>query len=250
MPGISRWPPSHPTATSSGPGDHAAGPDRAARRRPRRAAAGRDQHHRRYRRAAQRPGDRDRGPGLRRGARRGARAPRHQALTRPAGPRRSAGRSRASPPGSSAAAWCRWLPTRACRSWSLIRLTARGGGRSTGSPLCASTTRRRPGTTRQRWCSGDAGSATGPGAARTGTVPPLGRGTASPGAAPATAGSQARTQETRHPTRPPAATRHQDRLASPDHGGQPGGPAPYGTAGTAGPSPARSIRNGCCGEDQ
>jgi hypothetical protein len=72
-----------------------------------------------------------------------------------------------------------------------------------------STTRRRPGTTRQRWCSGDAGSATGPGAAR-----------------------------------PPAATRHQDQAAPPDHGGQPGGPGPYGTAGTAGPSPARSIRNG------
>ncbi len=44
--------------------------------------------------------------------------------------------------------------------------------------------------------------------------------------------------------RPPAATRHQDRPAPPDHGRQPGGPAPYGTAGTAGPSPARSIRNG------
>ena len=79
---------------------------------------------------------------------------------------------------------------------------------------------------------------------------PLGRGTASPGATPDHPGSQSRTQETRHPTRPPAATRHQDRLASPDHGGRPGGPAPYGTAGTAGPTPARSIRNGCCGEDQ
>ena len=36
---------------------------------------------------------------------------------------------------------------------------------------------------------------------------PGGRGTASPGANPETPGSQDRTKETRHPTRPPAATR-------------------------------------------
>jgi hypothetical protein len=45
-------------------------------------------------------------------------------------------------------------------------------GRSTGSPRCAGTTPRRPDITRLRWCSGDAGSATGPGATRTGTAPP------------------------------------------------------------------------------
>jgi IS605 OrfB family transposase len=42
---------------------------------------------------------------------------------------------------------------------------------------------------------------------------------------------QARTQETRHPTRPPAAARHQDRQTSPDHGRQPGSPQPFGAAG-------------------
>ena len=60
---------------------------------------------------------------------------------------------------------------------------------------------------RQRWCSGDAGSATGPGAARTGTVPPQRTRHGQPGATQDHPGSQARTQESRHPTRPPAATR-------------------------------------------
>jgi hypothetical protein len=46
-----------------------------------------------------------------------------------------------------------------------------------------------------------------------------------------TPGSQARTQETCHPTRPAAATRHQDRPASPDNDGQPGSPRPSGAAG-------------------
>jgi hypothetical protein len=60
---------------------------------------------------------------------------------------------------------------------------------------------------------------------------PRGRGTANPGATPDQTGNQARTQEIRHPTRHPAATRHQDRPASPDHGRQPGSPRPSGAAG-------------------
>jgi hypothetical protein len=48
---------------------------------------------------------------------------------------------------------------------------------------------------------------------------------------PAATGGRTRTQEARHPTRPPAATRHQDQAASPDHGRQPGGPGPSGAAG-------------------
>jgi hypothetical protein len=57
---------------------------------------------------------------------------------------------------------------------------------------------------------------------------PGGGGTASPGAAPDHPGAPDRTQETRRPTRPPAATRHQDQTASPDHGRQPGDPRPFG----------------------
>ena len=60
---------------------------------------------------------------------------------------------------------------------------------------------------------------------------PSGGGTASPGATPDHPGGPARTQEARHPTRPPAATRHQDQKASPDHGRQPGSPGPSGAAG-------------------
>ena len=59
---------------------------------------------------------------------------------------------------------------------------------------------------------------------------PGGGGTASPGAAPDHPGGRERTQETRQPTRPPAATRHQDRQASPDHGRQPGSPRQFGAA--------------------
>ena len=59
---------------------------------------------------------------------------------------------------------------------------------------------------------------------------PGGGGTASPGAAQDHPGGRDRTQETRHPTRPPAATRHQDQTASPDHGRQPGSPRPFGAA--------------------
>ena len=59
---------------------------------------------------------------------------------------------------------------------------------------------------------------------------PGGRGAASPGAAPDHPEARGRTQETRRPTRPPAATRHQDRTASPDHGRQPGSPRPSGAA--------------------
>ena len=58
-------------------------------------------------RRARRPVDRNRGPGLRRGPRRGPRAPRQQALTRPAGPGVPPGGRRASRPGSSATGWCR-----------------------------------------------------------------------------------------------------------------------------------------------
>jgi hypothetical protein len=60
---------------------------------------------------------------------------------------------------------------------------------------------------------------------------PGGGGTASPGAAPDDPGAPDPTQETRRPTRPPAATRHQDHTASPDHGRQPGDPRPFGAAG-------------------
>ena len=60
---------------------------------------------------------------------------------------------------------------------------------------------------------------------------PGGGGTASPGATPDHAGSQALTHEARHPTRPPAATRHQDQAASQDHGRRPGSPGPSGAAG-------------------
>ncbi|HEX7164974.1 MAG TPA: hypothetical protein VF223_27490, partial [Trebonia sp.] len=49
----------------------------------------------------------------------------------------------------------------------------------------------------------------------------------------------ARTQETRHPTRPPAAARHQDRKTSPDHGRQPGSPRPSGAARRAIPTIAQ-----------
>ena len=59
---------------------------------------------------------------------------------------------------------------------------------------------------------------------------PGGGGTASPGAAPDHPEARDRTQETRRPTRPPAATRHQDRTASPDHGRPPGSPRPFGAA--------------------
>lgn len=44
-------------------------------------------------------------------------------------------------------------------------------------------------------------------------------------------GTQARTQEPRRPKRPPAARRRQDRTTSPDRGGHPGSPQPFGTAG-------------------
>ena len=60
---------------------------------------------------------------------------------------------------------------------------------------------------------------------------PGGGGTASPGATPDHPGARDRTQETRRPTRPTAATSHQDRTASPDHGRQPGSPRPLGAAG-------------------
>jgi IS605 OrfB family transposase len=69
---------------------------------------------------------------------------------------------------------------------------------------------------------------------------PGGGGTASPGAAQDQTGDRDRTQETRHPSRPPAAIRRQDRTASPDHGRQPGSPRPFGAAGYAG-LPASSI---------
>jgi hypothetical protein len=59
---------------------------------------------------------------------------------------------------------------------------------------------------------------------------PGGGGTASPGATPDHPGARDRTQETRRPTRSPAATRRQDRTASPDHGRQPGSPRPFGAA--------------------
>jgi hypothetical protein len=49
-----------------------------------------------------------------------------------------------------------------------------------------------------------------------------------PGAAPDHPGARDRTQETRRPTRSPAATRYQDRTASLDHGRQPGSPRPFG----------------------
>ena len=63
----------------------------------------------------------------------------------------SGGWSPASRPGSSETGWCRWPPTRDCRSSSLIRLIPPDGRPSTGSPHCGNTTHRRPVTTRQRW---------------------------------------------------------------------------------------------------
>ena len=76
-----------------------------------------------------------------------------------------------------------------------------------------------------------------PGKAPRGREPhrPGGGGTASPRATPDTPGSPGRTQETGHPTRPLAATRHQDQPASPDHDRQPGNPGPSGAAGEPGP---------------
>jgi IS605 OrfB family transposase len=56
-----------------------------------------------------------------------------------------------------------------------------------------------------------------------------------------TPGARDRIQETRRPTRPPAATRHQDQTASPDHGRQPGSPRPFGAAGWAVLCPATSL---------
>ena len=72
---------------------------------------------------------------------------------------------------------------------------------------------------------------------------PSGGGTASPDTSQEYSGARDRNQETRHPTRPPAAARHQDQQASPDHGGQPGSPQPFGAAGNTGlPCPASPIR--------
>ena len=70
---------------------------------------------------------------------------------------------------------------------------------------------------------------------------PGGGSTASPRTALDIPGSQVRTKEARRPKRPPAATRRQDRSASPDHGKQPGSPGPSGTAGQPGQCPASSI---------
>jgi hypothetical protein len=67
---------------------------------------------------------------------------------------------------------CKWPPTPVFRSWSSTRHIPAAGQPSTGSVPCASATQRLPGTTLRRWCSADADSATGPGAARTGTAPP------------------------------------------------------------------------------
>ena len=73
----------------------------------------------------------------------------------------------------------------------------------------------------------------GPGQETRGREPhrPGGGGAASPGATPDHPGSRPRTKETRHPTRHPAATRHQDRQAPQDNGRQPGDPGPSGAAG-------------------
>ena len=49
-------------------------------------------------------------------------------------------------------------------------------------------------------------------------------------ARPGKPGSPGCTEDARHPTRPPAATRRQDRQASPEHGRQPGSPRPFGAA--------------------
>ena len=46
-----------------------------------------------------------------------------------------------------------------------------------------------------------------------------------------TPGTRERTQETCHPTRSPAALRHQDRTTSQGHGRDPGSPRPFGAAG-------------------
>ena len=96
---------------------------------------------------------------------------------------------------------------------------------------CGSTT---PGDRPPRGSAGDrATRPRAPGQAPRDREPrrPGGGGTASPGADPDHPGARDRTQETRRPTRPPAATRRQDRQASPDHGRQPGSPRPSGAAG-------------------
>ena len=85
------------------PRRHPAGPGRAARRHPGRAAAGRHHRSHRHRERARRPRDRDRGPGLRRGQVPGTRAPREPPLPRPAGPGLPAAGGRHPRPGSSAA---------------------------------------------------------------------------------------------------------------------------------------------------
>ena len=79
---------------------------------------------------------------------------------------------------------------------------------------------------------------------------PGGGGTASPGAAQDNPAARDRTQETRQPTRPPAATRHQDQTTSPDHGRQPGGPRPFGAADGQDYVPASSVGTVQCGPDR
>jgi hypothetical protein len=62
-------------------------------------------------------------------------------------------------------------------------------------------------------------------------APPRRRRHGQPPRGPANPGSPGRIKDARHPTRPPAATRRQDRQASPEHGRQPGSPRPFGAAG-------------------
>ena len=79
---------------------------------------------------------------------------RERAGSRPSRGRRgrpSDGWWRASPPASSVTGWSRWPPTRACTCSSPIPRIPPGGGPSTGSPRCGSTTPTRPVTTPQRW---------------------------------------------------------------------------------------------------
>jgi hypothetical protein len=70
---------------------------------------------------------------------------------------------------------------------------------------------------------------------------PSGGDTVNPDATPDHPDTPNRTQETRHPDRPPAATRHQDRTTSTGTGRQPGDPRPFGDAAYPGPAPAMST---------
>jgi hypothetical protein len=174
---------------------------------------------------------RHRGPGLRPGPRRRTRTDGQPPLARQARPglpvrrRRHSHRQTPRPAGPDG-----------CQRWAVghrrrPRLHLPLGSRALARTLAGAP----PGGDRSsRGSAGDrATRARAPGQAPRDREPdrPGGGGTASPGAAQDQTGDRDRTQETRHPSRPPAAIRRQDRTASPDHGRKPGSPRPFGAAG-------------------